>query len=116
MRAQRYGVLPVARRVGGLADTIEHERTGFLFEENSLDALDAGLRRALEVYRDPREWEGRVRRAMRRDFGWSRPVSRYLDLYRRTLDRAAACAPRRARRRATPARRLPGIAHRTPAR
>ena len=116
MRAQRYGVLPVARRVGGLADTIEHERTGFLFEENSLDALDAGLRRALEVYRDPREWEGRVRRAMRRDFGWSRPVSRYLDLYRRTLDRAAACAPRRARRRATPARRLPRIAHRTPAR
>ena len=33
MRAQRYGTLPVARRVGGLADTIEDGVTGFLFDE-----------------------------------------------------------------------------------
>src|SRR5574341_540408 len=33
MRAQRYGALPVARRVGGLADTIDDEDTGFLFDE-----------------------------------------------------------------------------------
>ena len=114
LRAQRYGVLPVARRVGGLADTIEHERTGFLFEENSLDAFDAGLRRALEVYRDPREWETRVRRAMRRDCSWTRSVTRYLDLYRQALDRAAAAAPKRPARRGAAPRRLPRIAHATP--
>ena len=32
MRAQRYGSLPVARKVGGLADTIEDGVTGFLFD------------------------------------------------------------------------------------
>jgi starch synthase len=114
MRAQRYGVLPVARRVGGLADTIEHERTGFLFEENSLEAFDAGLRRALEVYRDRDEWEIRVRRAMRRDFSWTRSVTRYLDLYRRTLDRAAASAPKRPIRRNAAAQRVPRIAQGAP--
>jgi starch synthase len=115
MRAQRYGVLPVARRVGGLADTIEHERTGFLFEDNALDAFAGALRYALDVYRDSREWEIRVRRAMRRDFGWTRSVSRYLDLYRRTLDRAAACVPKRPSRRGAAQRRLPRIALATPA-
>ena len=33
MRAQRYGTIPVARRVGGLADTIEDGVTGFLFDD-----------------------------------------------------------------------------------
>jgi len=32
MRAQRYGALPVVRRVGGLADTVEDRITGFLFD------------------------------------------------------------------------------------
>jgi starch synthase len=114
MRAQRYGVLPVARRVGGLADTIEHERTGFLFEENSIHAFDAGLRRALEVYPDRDEWDIRVRRAMRRDFSWTRSVSRYLDLYRRTLDRAAASSPRRPVRHRAASRRLPRVTHGAP--
>src|SRR5690606_739768 len=33
LRAQRYGALPVVRRVGGLADTVEDRVTGFLFDE-----------------------------------------------------------------------------------
>ncbi|MGH9884968.1 MAG: glycogen synthase, partial [bacterium] len=33
MRAQRYGTIPIARRVGGLADTIEDGVTGFLFDD-----------------------------------------------------------------------------------
>ena len=112
MRAQRYGVLPVARRVGGLADTILHDRTGFLFEDNSLDAFAGALRRALDLYQDPQEWELRVRRAMRRDFGWGPSVSRYLDLYRRTLDRVAVSVPSRAGRRSAP-KRLRRVAHAT---
>jgi len=114
MRAQRYGVLPVARRVGGLADTIQHEQTGFLFEDNAVDALVGALHRALEVYQDPGEWEIRVRRAMVRDFSWARSVSQYLHLYRRTLDRAAAHTPRRSCRPSA-ARRLSRTAQAAPA-
>jgi starch synthase len=109
MRAQRYGALPVARRVGGLADTVEHERTGFLFSDHSVEAFEQALRRALEVYRDPPEWETRIRRAMRRQFGWSRSVFQYGELYRRALARVAACPPKKASRRAAPARRLPRL-------
>jgi starch synthase len=109
LRAQRYGALPVARRVGGLADTVEHERTGFLFADHSVDALERTLRRALEVYRDPPEWEARVRRAMRRQFGWPQSASRYLEVYRRALARVASLAPRKACRRLAPARREPRI-------
>ncbi len=39
MIAMRYGAIPVARRTGGLADTIDHGRTGFLFDEYSSTAL-----------------------------------------------------------------------------
>src|SRR5260370_15817084 len=35
MRAQRYGTIPLARRVGGLADSIEDGGTGLLFDEDS---------------------------------------------------------------------------------
>ncbi len=107
MRAQRYGVLPVARRVGGLADTIEHERTGFLFGDNTPEALEGALRRALAVYQDRPEWETRVRRAMRRNFGWSVPASHYLEHYRRAFARVALCAPKKAGRAAATPRQLP---------
>lgn len=109
MRAQRYGALPVARSVGGLADTVVHERTGFLFLDHSPEAFEQALRRALEVYRDRPEWEARVRHAMRRNFGWAHSVSRYFDLYRRALARVAACAPKKPCRRAAPPRRLPRL-------
>lgn len=107
MRAQRYGVIPVARRVGGLADTIEHERTGFLFDENSPAALDAALRRALAAYGDRPAWEATMRRAMRGQFGWARSVSRYLDVYLGAFARVAARAPQTACRRASAHRRPP---------
>ncbi len=109
MRAQRYGVLPVARRVGGLADTVEHERTGFLFEEHSLEAFDRALRRALEVYQDRAEWEPRVRRAMRRNFSWSRSAPEYFELYRRALARVSVSVPNKACRRAATSRRIPSV-------
>src|SRR5207244_1524860 len=55
MRAQRYGTIPVARRVGGLADTIEDGVTGFLFDDYTpADFMHAAVR-AVDQYRDSRE-------------------------------------------------------------
>jgi len=109
MRAQRYGALPVARRVGGLADTVEHEQTGFLFTDHSVEGLEQALHRALAVYQDPPEWETRIRRAMRREFSWSRSISQYGELYRQALARVAASASGKACHRAAPAWRLPRL-------
>jgi starch synthase len=89
MRAQRYGALPVARRVGGLADTIEDEISGFLFDDYTPAAFDVAVRRALALFADRPARVEFARRAMLRDFGWERAVERYQEVYQRAL--AARC-------------------------
>jgi len=81
MRAQRYGALPIVRRVGGLSDTVDDQETGFVFDEYTSEALQVALHRALALYPKHEEWERHMREAMSRDFGWARSAQRYLDLY-----------------------------------
>ena len=83
MRAQRYGALPIGRRVGGIADTVEDDVTGFLFDEYTTAAMDWAMSRALVRFSDPVTWESRMRTAMHRDFGWERAAERYAQLYLR---------------------------------
>jgi starch synthase len=85
LRAERYGVIPLARRVGGLADTIEDGGTGFLFDEYSSEDLLRVARHVMDRYEDTGQWEAMMREAMSRDFSWTRSAARYLELYRRAL-------------------------------
>jgi starch synthase len=85
MRAQRYGTIPVARRVGGLSDTIEDGVTGFLFDDYTPDDFMTAAVRAVEQFADPPAWQAMMREAMTTDFGWQRSASRYLQVYRRAL-------------------------------
>jgi starch synthase len=85
MRAQRYGSLPVARRVGGLADTIEDGITGFLFDGFSTNEFFTACVRAIDHYKHPDAWQEMQREAMSRDFGWERSEQKYRDVYRRVL-------------------------------
>jgi starch synthase len=94
MRAQRYGTIPIARRVGGLADTIEDGASGFLFNDYSCEALVASVHQAIERFADTDGWREMMRRAMSRDFGWPRAADEYISLYRR----AAAASPSRVQR------------------
>ncbi|MGZ8468633.1 MAG: glycogen synthase [Gemmatirosa sp.] len=90
MRAQRYGTLPLVRAVGGLADTVEHGVTGFLFRAYDAGAFVAGVIRALRTFEDRPAWEAMMREAMARDFGWARSEERYLSVYRRVMHAATA--------------------------
>jgi len=85
LRAQHYGAIPVARRVGGLSDSIEDGVTGFLFDPYEPAALAQAIRRAEECYADRAAWRKMVREAMARQFGWNRSGEQYLALYRRAL-------------------------------
>ena len=85
MRAQRYGALPVVRRVGGLADTVEDQVTGFVFDEYTSEDLERAIRRALALFPDRKAWEKHMVEAMGRDFGWHRSADRYLDVYSEAL-------------------------------
>jgi starch synthase len=90
MRAQRYGALPVVRRVGGLADTVEDRITGFVFDDYQPWALEEAVRYAVELYKSRGDWESRVREAMARDFSWWPIVQRYHEVYERAADIRAA--------------------------
>lgn len=89
--AMRYGTIPVARRVGGLADTLFdandsdrpfEERNAYLFDDPTPSALDQTLERVLNLWREHPEyvWQLRVN-GMRADYSWQRAAEDYLDLY-----------------------------------
>jgi starch synthase len=90
MRAQRYGALPVARRVGGIADTVRDDETGFLFDDYHPGALDQAIARALARFADPPAWTARMRTAMAQDFGWERSAQQVAAVYARGALRAGA--------------------------
>ncbi|MFO0751975.1 MAG: glycogen/starch synthase [Thermodesulfovibrionales bacterium] len=83
MISMRYGSLPVARKTGGLSDTVEDGTTGFLFTDSSASALVHAVQRALAAYADGKAWKRMVRNAMGRDFSWEKSAKAYLALYRR---------------------------------
>jgi starch synthase len=85
MRAQRYGTLPIARRVGGLADTIEDNVTGFLFDDYVASDFMRAAVRAVDQYKEQEGWRNMMRQAMARDFGWEQSAAKYLNLYKRVV-------------------------------
>ncbi len=89
----RYGTVPVVRRVGGLADTVQDydgwkQGTGFVFADYDPRAMLAALRRAEEAFRDRKGWAALQRRGMAQDFSWGRSAARYEALYEGLLARA----------------------------
>jgi starch synthase len=85
MRAQRYAALPLARRVGGLADTIDDGRTGILFDAYTAAAFDHAVDRALQLFEDHGTFRRLARGVMSQDFSWSQPADAYGEVYRRAL-------------------------------
>jgi len=86
MRAQRYGTIPLARRVGGLDDTIEDGTTGLLFDDYSPARLDWTIGRAVTRYRNPDGWRDMMEHAMAQDFSWERVGNRYFEVYDRAIE------------------------------
>ncbi len=81
MIAMRYGTIPLGRRTGGLADTIDDGETGFLFDEYSSRELMSGIDRALISYKDKKMWQRMIKSAMSRDFSWGKSAREYLEIY-----------------------------------
>ncbi|MDP3138838.1 MAG: glycosyltransferase, partial [Burkholderiaceae bacterium] len=89
MYGLRYGTLPIVRRVGGLADTVQDagdaQDTGFVFDAASPQALLRAVLRAVETQREGKAWQARVAAAMAQELSWAQPASDYLDLYQALL-------------------------------
>lgn len=87
----RYGTPPVVNFTGGLADTVTdttpgtlaiNTATGFVFDSVDADALLAAIKRALVIYKKPKQWMQLCTTAMQQDLGWESSASKYQALYR----------------------------------
>jgi len=91
--ALRYGSIPIARRTGGLADTIldynpiSSKGTGFLFTDYTPSALLDAVKRALCVYTDSPKKPGMITEGMKMDYSWKKSAQRYVELYKDALAR-----------------------------
>ena len=91
--ASRYGSIPIARRTGGLADTIQDydpltsEGTGFLFSDYTPSAMLDAIKRALCVYTDRDKMQKMIINVMKKDFSWERSAKRYIELYNVAIEK-----------------------------
>lgn len=88
MIASRYGTVPIVREAGGLKDSIAPFNpvtgtgNGITFMSfDAYDMLDA-IRRAMDIYSDPKMWKTLTKNAMKKDFSWKSPVGEYINLYK----------------------------------
>lgn len=88
MYGLRYGTLPIVRRTGGLADTVNEtdaSANGFTFDAATPAAFERAVDRALALRLDPAAWTERVARAMGSELSWAGPARDYAALYRKAL-------------------------------
>jgi len=101
MYSLRYGTLPIVRRTGGLADTVESydektaEGTGFVFDDLTPEAIANSVGWAVWAwYKRPKDIIAMRRRAMQQRFSWDASAARYGELYRWAVDRRLGRTPR----------------------
>jgi starch synthase len=81
MIAMRYGSIPIARKTGGLADTIVDDVDGFLFDTFDTESLVIAIDRAIKKFSDLNSKQIMVNAAMKKDFSWNKPAKEYVQLY-----------------------------------
>lgn len=82
----KYGTIPIVRKVGGLADTVQEynleteEGTGFVFKEGSTELLTR-IEEALTLFQNKEKIERLVNKIIHLDFSWKSSVEEYLKTY-----------------------------------
>ncbi len=87
MYSLKYGTVPIVRRTGGLADSVQHWDpvtrlgTGILFNNYDASAVRWALHSALDLLKDRDGWQQMMRNGMAQDFSWDRQSREYVKLY-----------------------------------
>lgn len=90
MHALAYGTLPIARKVGGLVDTVidinDKNGNGILFNQPEVASLSSALRRATLLHLTHRtKLRQAQQNAMTSNFSWARAANTYQSLYKQLL-------------------------------
>jgi starch synthase len=89
MYSLRYGTVPIVRRTGGLADSVQQydahsgQGTGIVFNDFNSEGLEWALNTALDLYAEAEQWTRMVRNGMAKDFSWDTQGEKYVEIYRR---------------------------------
>ncbi len=95
MYSLRYGTVPIVRKTGGLADSVElfdretGEGTGFVFDHYSAAGVDWAIRTALETYADQEAWSKLIQNGMSKNYSWEIQTRLYEDLYAEMVEAGA---------------------------
>ncbi|OQY27520.1 MAG: hypothetical protein B6244_10430 [Candidatus Cloacimonetes bacterium 4572_55] len=87
--ALKYGAVPVVRKTGGLADTVQPHNhgyqngVGFVFDHFTSVGLSWAINFAIHTFPYKHVWKPLMKRGMEQDFSWDSQGEKYLDLYRR---------------------------------
>jgi starch synthase len=93
MYSLRYGTIPIVRRTGGLADSVQHfdpvagRGTGCVFNDYDVPAVLWAIGTILTWYADPTAWGRLMQNAMAEDFSWDRQILEYERVYRDAIER-----------------------------
>ena len=88
MYSLKYGTVPIVRRTGGLADTVElwdpatRTGTGVVFDHYDAQGVSWGIHTALDLYKDKETWGEIIRNGMAQDFSWPKQARLYVEMYR----------------------------------
>jgi starch synthase len=83
MYSQRYGTPPVVARTGGLVDTVDDGKTGFVMDSTDADGLVEAVTRAVKAWRGASKWREMQQNGMQKEFGWERAARAYIEIYER---------------------------------
>lgn len=92
----RYGAIPVVRRTGGLADTVQDVSSGlssgngFVFEDYHPKALIETVERAVKAFQHKAAWRHLMLRGMAADFSWEASARKYQEMYLRAKDQVTS--------------------------
>ncbi len=89
----RYGTVPVVRKTGGLADTVQdwnenllmglETGTGYTFNDYSGSALLSSVQQAIRDFQSKDIWKKIQANGMSKDFSWKKSAEKYLEIYKR---------------------------------
>ena len=89
-----YGTLPIVRKTGGLADTVDNynqqtgEGTGFVFEQLTPRAIYDTVGWAVWAYYNKKDHIKKMQQAgMKKTFGWDEAAEKYVQVYKEALER-----------------------------
>ncbi|MBB6094599.1 starch synthase [Povalibacter uvarum] len=87
MYSLKYGTVPIVRKTGGLADSVQmwdgdsRQGTGIVFNDFDVPAMRWALQTALDLFKDRDAWTQMMRNGMAQDFSWDAQGREYENLY-----------------------------------